>query len=140
MDLRDEGRAREQASRRVRAPAGHHGCADRSEDRQARVDGASGRYRRDLPPRNGADGSSRDDRRRLGRAGRGVSVRRALLFLLLFSSTAWAQQKPPPAPPPAPAPPKTSALVRVSSDVAQALKDVPAGALVVASPVASDVQ
>ncbi len=62
---------------------------------------------------------------------------------VLAAASAHAQPKPaPPQPAPAPtpvAPTKTSAIGHLASEIAQALGQVPAGAVVVASPVASDV-
>jgi hypothetical protein len=76
-----------------------------------------------------------------------VSVRRGAIVLVVasvvasFAPPSFAQpKKPEPAPAPAPGPPpKTSALVYVSTEIARALGQVPAGAIVVVSPLASDV-
>lgn len=63
----------------------------------------------------------------------------AAAFVALCTRTpdaARAQTKP--APPPAPEAPRTSGLAQLGSEVAQALGDVPRGAIVVASPLTSD--
>lgn len=63
---------------------------------------------------------------------------RALLVVTTFSAISWAQQQP--QPPVAPvAPSKQASIGHLASEVAQALGQVPAGAVVVASPIASDV-
>lgn len=61
--------------------------------------------------------------------------------IVLVAATAHAQPKPaPPSPPPTTvAPTKTSAIGHLASELAQALGQVPAGAVVVASPIASDI-
>lgn len=65
-------------------------------------------------------------------------------MLVAPSSIAQAKRDAPVAPlpssTPAAPPPKTSALVHVSTEIAKALGQVPAGAIVVASPLATDTQ
>lgn len=65
------------------------------------------------------------------------AARRIVLFVLTIAASARAQA-PQPAPTPV-APTKESAIAHLSTDIAQALGQVPAGAVVVASPIASDV-
>ncbi|MDB4943029.1 MAG: hypothetical protein JWP97_2563 [Labilithrix sp.] len=71
------------------------------------------------------------------------SLRRcsALLALvpLLVVGRAHAQPKPGPPPAPAPAPPRGGALLHVGAEIAAGLGAVPPGALVVASPLTSDI-
>lgn len=65
---------------------------------------------------------------------------RLALALFFAAAAAHAQPKAPPVPAPTPvAPTKTSAIGHLASEIAQALGQVPAGAVVVASPLASDV-
>jgi hypothetical protein len=59
---------------------------------------------------------------------------RALFVVTTFAASTHAQQ---PSPPP-PTPAKQAAIGHLASEVAQALGQVPAGAVVVASPIASD--
>lgn len=66
----------------------------------------------------------------------------ALLFLFAFASTTAFAQKPkpaPPAPPPVAAPARPGAIAYLAGELAAALGNVPAGTLVAASPVASDI-
>lgn len=70
---------------------------------------------------------------------------RALVFVLAnvagaHVASAEPPKKPEPAPAPPPPAPKTGALVHVATEIARGLGQVPAGALVVVSPLVSDVQ
>lgn len=74
----------------------------------------------------------------------GLRVALVVTTVTIVTASAHAQQ-PPPAPPPAAAPiapiapAKQSAIAHLSNEIAQALGQVPAGVVVVASPIASDV-
>ena len=66
-----------------------------------------------------------------------MSVRRVTLLVLAVTASAHAQPKPA-APPPAPVATKESAIAHLSAEVATAIGQVPPGAVVIASAVASD--